>query len=88
MIARIENGIVVQVIEGSVEWAAFNLEGDWIDCENQTCGIGYSFEDGLFIPPQPFASWTLQGSNWVAAIEKPEGMFCWDEETLNWIENV
>ena len=38
-------------------------------------GIGYSYNSGLdaFIPPQPYASWTLDNSsaNWVAPITQP-----------------
>jgi hypothetical protein len=57
-------------------------------------GIGYSYNADLdaFVPPKPFASWTLntETAAWDAPTPMPttEGkLYYWDEETLAWIEN-
>jgi hypothetical protein len=58
-------------------------------------GIGYTYDTGrdAFIPPKPYASWTLNESSclWEAPTPMPveEGkMFVWNEETVSWIEFV
>ncbi len=58
-------------------------------------GIGYTFDATLdaFIPPKPFASWTLNEDtcNWEAPVAMPieEGkVFTWDEDTTSWVEFV
>jgi len=53
-------------------------------------GIGYEYKEDLdaFIPPQPFASWTLNETTflWEAPVPMPEeGMWQWDEETTDWV---
>ena len=56
-------------------------------------GIGYKYDNALdaFIPPKPFASWTLNEDTclWEAPTPMPveEGkLFTWDEATLSWKE--
>ncbi len=53
-------------------------------------GIGFTYDAELdaFIPPQPFASWSLDEDTcqWVAPIEKPVGDYLWDETTGSWVE--
>jgi hypothetical protein len=55
-------------------------------------GIGFTFDAGrdAFIPPKPYASWTLDEAtcNWEAPVPMPtdDKMYRWDEETTNWIE--
>ena len=59
-------------------------------------GVGYTFDatkgsDGGFIPPKPYASWTLNDTTclWNAPTPMPveEGkIFTWDEPTLAWVE--
>jgi len=53
-------------------------------------GIGYSYNEELdaFIPPQPFASWTLNEStySWDAPVEYPQDgeLYVWNESAGNW----
>jgi len=55
-------------------------------------GIGYTFdpnigEHGAFIPPQPFASWTLDDNmNWQPPIEYPndDNVYTWNEDNQSW----
>jgi len=54
-------------------------------------GIGYTYDAGrdAFIPPQPYASWTLDEDTclWQAPVPMPTdgGLYEWDEAALNWI---
>ncbi len=53
-------------------------------------GIGFSYNEELdaFIPPQPFASWSLneETCNWEPPIPYPSDGFTyfWNEEELDW----
>lgn len=55
-------------------------------------GIGYTYDAGrdAFIPPQPFASWTLNEETclWDAPTAYPDDgqPYYWDEATLAWVE--
>lgn len=55
-------------------------------------GIGFSYDrtKDAFIPPQPFASWTLNETSclWDAPVAYPTDgkVYKWDEPTTNWVE--
>jgi len=55
-------------------------------------GIGHSYDRtrDAFIPPQPYASWTLNEDTclWSAPTPYPNDgkMYSWNEETLTWNE--
>ena len=55
-------------------------------------GIGFTYDAtrDAFIPPQPFASWTLNEDSclWEAPVAYPNdgNMYRWDEDTTTWIE--
>jgi len=55
-------------------------------------GIGYKYDATLdaFIPPQPFASWTLDETTaqWKAPVDYPTDgkVYSWDEATTSWVE--
>ena len=55
-------------------------------------GIGYTYDETLdaFIPPQPFASWTLNNetAQWEAPTPYPtdDKRYTWDEATIAWVE--
>ena len=55
-------------------------------------GIGYTYDSvrDAFIPPQPFASWTLDEDTclWDAPTPMPTDgkIYRWDEATLSWVE--
>lgn len=57
-------------------------------------GKGWRFDpifgpDGAFIPPQPFASWTLNAETalWDPPVPMPAegGPWAWDEATTSWV---
>jgi hypothetical protein len=56
-------------------------------------GIGYSYDSDrdAFVPPKPYASWTLNETtcNWEAPVARPEvegKYFTWNEATTSWDE--
>ena len=55
-------------------------------------GIGFTYDSvrDAFIPPKPFASWTLNEDTclWDAPVAYPDDgkPYTWDEATTNWIE--
>ena len=57
-------------------------------------GIGYTYDASLdaFVPPKPFASWTLNNTtaDWQAPVPKPDDgkVYVWNESTLSWDESV
>ena len=57
-------------------------------------GIGFTYDSvrDAFIPPKPFASWTLNEDTclWESPIAMPNDgkIYNWDEEQIQWIEQV
>ena len=56
-------------------------------------GIGYFYDEvnDVFLPPQPFLSWTLdENFNWQAPVSYPldNKFYIWNEQELNWVENI
>jgi hypothetical protein len=55
-------------------------------------GVGYTYDSvrDAFIPPQPFASWTLNEDTclWDAPTPMPTDgkIYRWDEPTTSWVE--
>jgi hypothetical protein len=51
-------------------------------------GIGYTYNRELdaFIPPKPYASWTLDEETclWNAPIARPDGNYTWNEDEQSW----
>jgi hypothetical protein len=51
-------------------------------------GIGFTYDDleDIFITPQPYPSWTREGSFWNPPVEYPTdgGRYIWNEETQTW----
>ena len=58
----------------------------------QYAGIGYSYDAtaDVFIAPQPFESWSLDGNyDWQAPIDYPADgkKYLWDEANQAWVES-
>lgn len=55
-------------------------------------GYSYSFENDAFIPPKPegLSSWVIDMDKfiWKAPVERPEGRYKWDEDSISWIEDI
>jgi hypothetical protein len=88
--AKIENGLVIDLIAGDYNWAINRLGGEWIDATDKIIGIGYEYIDGNFRVQKPYSSWLWNEieSIWEAPIQIPnleEGIgYIWNEEILNW----
>lgn len=54
-------------------------------------GIGFSYDStrDVFIPPKPYASWSLDENtySWVAPVDYPDdgNMYSWDEDNQTWV---
>ncbi len=57
-------------------------------------GVGYTYDSGrdAFIPPKPYASWSLNETTaqWEAPSPMPNDgkKYSWNEATTSWVENV
>ena len=83
-----------------IEFCTNLLGGRWVqtsynaNIRKNYAGIGYKYDATLdaFIPPQPFASWTLneETAQWEAPTPYPndDKRYTWDEETTSWVEIV
>ena len=54
-------------------------------------GIGYTYRSDIdaFVPPQPYASWTLDSNvvwNPPVAMPTDDKMYSWNEESQAWVE--
>jgi hypothetical protein len=51
-------------------------------------GIGFTYNqtEDIFITPQPYPSWTRDGSFWIPPIPYPneDGRYSWNEENQEW----
>jgi hypothetical protein len=97
-----DNNKVIRVIVGDNntpdEGESFvnSLGGVWVKTSYNNnirgvfAGIGYSYhaDKDIFVTPQPYPSWILNGSFWDAPVAMPlDGKFYnWDEELGNWVE--
>ena len=81
-----------------IEFCTNLLGGKWkqtsynANIRKNYAGVGYKYDAALdaFIPPQPFASWTLNNetAQWEAPTPYPtdDKKYTWDEATTAWVE--
>jgi hypothetical protein len=50
--AKVEDGVVTQVIVGDPAWAADRLGGMWLPSDVKV-GVGWQVIDGTITPPEP-----------------------------------
>tara|TARA_B000000532_G_C18728258_1_gene345604 strand:- start:125 stop:442 length:318 start_codon:yes stop_codon:yes gene_type:complete len=97
--AKVVDGVVTNVIAADQDFIDNLLEDTpsrWIETFKDSskrknyAGIGFTYDMGkdAFIPPQPFASWTLDEDTcqWEAPVAYPsDGKFySWNEEKKSW----
>jgi len=93
IVGRNEN----EVVDGISDWEAHYAEVRGQRCKRTSynsnirgtyAGIGYTYNDAedIFITPQPFPSWTRNGSFWEAPTPMPTDgqIYRWVEDDLNW----
>ena len=88
-----------EIVDGISDWEEYygNFRGQRCvrtsyngNIRKNFAGKGYRYDDALdaFIPPQPYASWTLneETCNWEAPVAYPEdeNQYVWNEETQSW----
>ena len=94
-------GVVQRVIVAEQDFINSGSVGDsfnWVQTSYNNnfrknyAGTGYSYDKvrDAFIPPKPYASWTLVEATciWEAPTAHPDDgkMYNWDEDTTAWIE--
>lgn len=88
-----------EVVDGITDWEVYygKLRGQVCkrtsyngNIRKNYAGVGYRYDETLdaFIPPQPYASWTLneETAQWEAPVPYPDGdlMHTWNEELGDW----
>ena len=73
---------------GYLAWKQTSYNGN---IRKNYAGIGYTYRADIdaFVPPQPFASWTLNAdARWEPPVAMPQDgkMYSWDESTTSWTE--
>jgi len=81
-----------------IEFCTNLLGGKWVqtsyngNIRKNYAGVGYKYDATLdaFVPPQPFASWTLNNetAQWEAPTPYPQDdkRYTWNEATTSWVE--
>ena len=75
-------------------WLIDNLGGTWIKTSYNAkirgvyAGVGFTYNqaEDIFVLPQPYASWTREGSYWNPPIPYPTDgeRYNWNEVTQSW----
>jgi hypothetical protein len=86
-----------EVVEGISDWETYYGEFRGQRCLRTSynnnirgtyAGIGFSYneEEDIFVQPQPYPSWTRNGSFWEPPVERPTdgGIYNWNEGNLSW----
>ncbi len=91
----IETETSIKKLLGSKNFYKETLKsGHGLRANAASVGGTYDNINDVFIPPQPYPSWTLNSSTYiweppVAKPTSPEGaIWEWDETTLQWIDNA
>lgn len=82
---KVEDGLVVQAIVGTADWAIEYLGGEWHDSLNKIPVPGTWDEAYGFRPLASYPSWIWNGNEWEAPIPAPSYDAYWDEPTQSWI---
>lgn len=100
--AKVEEGVVTKVVSAEPEYFETFVDdspGRWVETfkdrssRKNYAGIGYSYdvERDAFIPPKPYASWTLNETTcqWEPPVDYPADydtvLYSWNEETTSWV---
>ena len=101
--AKVKNGIVEKVMLAEASFFDIFVDdspGTWIETYKDRsqrvhyAGIGYSYDEtkDVFIPPQPYPSWTLNGTTYLwespSAYPNDGKLYNWDESTKSWKETT
>ena len=88
--AIIQNGLVINYIEYETQPSnpPPSFEEGTIAVLNNSIGVGYTYNNGIFTAPKPYPSWVLVVNIWTAPVEKPndDKFYQWNEATTSWVE--
>jgi hypothetical protein len=76
---------------GGVHYGQDGQPDDGTPLRKNYAGVGFTYDSAkdAFIPPQPYASWTLNDDTclWEAPVAYPDDgeRYTWDEETTSWV---
>ena len=79
---------------GNKHYDQNNQEDDIPPLRGNFAGIGYTYDaqNDVFIAPQPYASWTLNESNWTweppVAMPTDGKIYQWNESEQSWNEII
>jgi hypothetical protein len=88
--AIIKNGLVVNSIEYDSQPSnpppAF--DDSHIAIQSDVAGVNWTYANGVFTQPKPYASWILVNNEWTPPSLYPStsGRYVWNEATLAWVE--
>jgi hypothetical protein len=88
--AEVIDGVVVNVVVADSEWVQQQSSPEkWVEYfDANPAKITGIYRDGIFYPPQPFASWTLdEDGDWMPPVPYPTDVYDdwqWNESTLSW----
>ena len=93
--AKVEDGIVTQVIVADQDFIDNHCTGTWIqtsynnNMRKQFAGVGYTYDDvnDVFVSPPPYPSWSLdENHDWQPPSPKPddENTYTCNEEIQSW----
>lgn len=96
--AKVVDGVVTNVLVADQDFIDNMLDtspGRWIETFKDGSqrknyagkGFTYDMDRDAFIPPKPFASWTLDEDtcDWESPVAHPgDGAYTWNEETTSW----
>ena len=85
--AVVENTVVINIVVADA-----SLADTWVEVteatKNPIIGGNYDVEHNVFIPKQPYPSWTFNYTEykWEAPIPYPDPAvkYAWNESTLTW----
>jgi hypothetical protein len=94
------NNVVTQVIRAEQDFINSGRVGDsflWVQTSysgsfrKQFAGVGSTYDkaNDVFVSPQPYPSWSLDGSfDWQPPTVMPsdDKQYTWNEETTKWVE--
>ena len=79
-----ENNLVTNISVADDNWDSTG----WLEYTGKACGIGFTYNpaENIFIAPQPYPSWTREGSYWYAPMPYPNNDrdYTWNEATQTW----
>ena len=99
--AKLNNNIVTEIVVAEKNFINSGLVGDeflWLQTSyngnfrKNFAGVGGTYDKArdAFIPPKPYASWTLVEDicQWIAPVAYPDDgtLYGWNEDTTNWVK--